>query len=58
MGNIFTYRVMDRGGQVLRGTIEADNINAAAARLKERGYLIKELKARSEVSALLTKKSI
>lgn len=56
MGNIFTYRVMDRGGQVLKGTIEADNINAAAARLKERGYLIKELKARSEVSALLTKK--
>lgn len=55
MGEIYEYHAIDRGGNSFGGTIEADSINAAAFRLKEKGYLIKKLKAKNQAGSLLTK---
>lgn len=41
---MFVYRARDRAGQEIKGVIEADQLQAAVARLREKGYIITEIK--------------
>jgi type IV pilus assembly protein PilC len=47
MPDTFTYRVRDRGGQVLTGQLIADSETLAVARLREQGYSPLEIKRQS-----------
>jgi type IV pilus assembly protein PilC len=55
VANTFSYRVRDRNGKIVAGTLEADNQGAVAAKLRQMGYSpiqITEAKAglKSEIS--------
>jgi type IV pilus assembly protein PilC len=55
VANTFSYRVRDRNGKIVAGTLEADNQGAVAAKLRQMGYApiqITESKAglKSEIS--------
>jgi type IV pilus assembly protein PilC len=55
VANTFSYRVRDRNGKIVAGTLEADNQGAVAAKLRQMGYApiqITEAKAglKSEIS--------
>jgi type IV pilus assembly protein PilC len=47
MPDTFTYRVRDRGGQVVTGQLIADSETLALARLREQGYSPLEIKKQS-----------
>ena len=39
MAETFTYRVRDRGGALVQGTLEGDSVSLVVARLRELGYV-------------------
>ena len=47
MPSTFVYRVRDKGGRLLEGSLEADNTGLVATRLREMGYYPISIEARS-----------
>ena len=47
MPSTFVYRVRDKGGRLLEGTLEADNTGLVASKLREMGYYPISIEARS-----------
>lgn len=47
---LFEYKGLNRGGKNLRGTIDAENIRTARARLKKDGIFVIDLKDKSKAS--------
>lgn len=50
MSELFAYKVRDRAGRVIAGSIEADSQETAARRLRQEGYFIVQLGAKSRTS--------
>ena len=51
MAKTFAYRAKDRSGLVLTGSILADNENAVAIHIREKGYFITQIKEQGSVSS-------
>jgi type IV pilus assembly protein PilC len=47
MPSTYAYRVRDKGGRLLEGTLEADNTGLVASRLREMGYFPISIEART-----------
>ncbi|AIF51793.1 type II secretion system F family protein [Pelosinus sp. UFO1] len=52
MARNFAYRAKDRNGQVLTGSILAENEHAVALHVREKGYFITQLKEEGSTSAI------
>lgn len=51
MAKTFAYKAKDRSGQVLTGSILADNENAVALHVREKGYFITNIKEEGGISS-------
>lgn len=52
MAKTFLYQAKDRSGQLLTGTILAENENAVAAYIRGKGYFVTNIKRKNEASSL------
>ncbi|WP_378956344.1 type II secretion system F family protein [Pelosinus sp. sgz500959] len=52
MAKTFAYKAKDRSGQVLVGSILAENENAVAAHVREKGYFITQIKEENKNSSI------
>ena len=52
MAKTFLYQAKDRSGQLLTGTILAENENAVAAFIRGKGYFVTNIKRKNEASSL------
>jgi len=52
MAKTFAYKAKDRSGQVLTGSILAENENAVAIHIREKGYFITQIKEESSTSSV------
>lgn len=51
----YDYKVRDNAGKVIQGTIEADNTNLVATRLRQMGYVPLDISARKSTSGAMRK---
>lgn len=54
MAKTFAYKAKDRSGQVLTGSILADNEQAVAIHIREKGYFITQIREEGGASSLTT----
>lgn len=52
MAKTFAYKAKDRSGQLLTGSILADNEQAVAIHIREKGYFITQIKEENSVSSI------